>query len=168
MDILTWEEYFMGVAVLSSKRSKDPRTKNGACIVNPDKLIVGTGYNGAPRGWNDEEFPWYGGSTGGSNKATTSETLEQKYPYVIHAELNAILNSGVNTLAGATMYVTLFPCNECAKAIAQRGIRRVVYLRDTYADADTTKAAKRMFDKLGIKYDKFKSDKKAVEIGFVE
>lgn len=155
---ITWEEYFMGIAVLSSKRSKDPRTKTGACIVNADKLIVGVGYNGAPRGWNDAVFPWNASEEGCGNKPTKGDTLNQKYPYVIHAELNAILNSHSRDLRGCTIYATLFPCNECTKAIAQSGIKRIIYLSDQYADIDSTKAAKKICDALGIRYEKFKGE----------
>ena len=142
---ITWDEYFMGVAVLSSKRSKDPNTQVGACIVSQDKLIIGVGYNGTPRGWEDKDFPW----------GRDGEYLDKKYPYVIHAELNAILNSTRN-LHDSTMYVTEFCCNECAKAIAQAGIKKIVYLSDKYADTDSVKAAKRIFEKLSIKHEKYK------------
>ena len=114
---ISWDEYFMGVAMLSALRSKDPSTKVGACIVNQNKRIVGIGYNGLPCGCNDDEFPWE--RTGGF--------LDTKYAYVVHAEPNAILNS-TSDLTGATLYVTLFPCNECAKLIIQSGIREIVYI----------------------------------------
>lgn len=143
---ISWDEYFMSVAVLSSMRSKDPNTKVGACIASPEKLIVGVGYNGTPRGWDDSDFPW----------AREGPALDVKYPYVIHAELNAILNSG-RDLHGATIYISEFSCNECAKAIAQSGIKRVVYLSDKYAHTDSVKAAKRIYDRLGIKYEKLSS-----------
>ena len=155
---ITWDEYFMSIAVLSSKRSKDPRTPTGACIVNADKIIVATGYNGAPRGWNDAVFPWGADEKGCGHKAIDKDTLNQKYPYVIHAELNAILNSHSRDLKGCTIYATLFPCNECTKAIAQSGIKRIIYLSDKYADIDTTKAAKKMCDALCIKYEQFKGE----------
>ena len=155
---ITWEEYFMGIAVLSSKRSKDPRTKSGACIVDADKIIMGVGYNGAPRGWNDAVFPWGGGEGGAGHKAIDGDVFNQKYPYVIHAELNAILNSRTRDLRGCTIYATLFPCNECTKAIAQSGIKRIIYLSDKYPDADSTKAAKKICDVLGIRHEKFKGE----------
>jgi len=155
---ITWDEYFMGIAVLSSKRSKDPRTKTGACIVNADKLIVGVGYNGAPRGWNDAVFPWNADKDGAGHRAIDGEVLNQKYPYVIHAELNAILNAHSRDLRGCTLYATLFPCNECTKAIAQSGIKRIIYLSDQYAEVDSTKAAKKICDALGIRYEKFKGE----------
>ncbi len=142
-DYLSWDEYFMGVAVLSSLRSKDPSTQVGACIVNTDHKIVGVGYNGFPIGGvDDDEIPW----------EREGEWLETKYPYVCHAELNAILNAISSSLKGCTLYVGLFPCNECAKAIIQSGIKEVVFLSDKYSEADNTKASKLMFDKTGVAY----------------
>lgn len=141
-DYISWDEYFMGVAVLSSMRSKDPSTQVGACIVNPERKIVGVGYNGFPIGVDDNDFPW----------DRDGAWLDTKYPYVCHAELNAILNSISSNLKGCTLYVGLFPCNECAKAIIQSGIREVVYLSDKYAEADNTKASKSMFDQTGVNY----------------
>jgi dCMP deaminase len=132
----------MGVAVLSSLRSKDPNTQVGACIVNTDHKIVGVGYNGFPIGVDDDEIPW----------EREGEWLETKYPYVCHAELNAILNAISSSLKGCTLYVGLFPCNECAKAIIQSGIKEVVFLSDKYSEADNTKASKLMFDKTGVAY----------------
>mgnify|MGYP000745959751 CR=1 FL=1 len=139
-DYIGWDEYFMGVAILSSKRSKDPSTQVGACIVNRYKKIVGTGYNGFPIGCDDDELPW----------DREGEFLDTKYPYVCHAELNAILNSISRDLQGCSIYVALFPCNECAKAIIQSGIREVVYLSDKYADTDIVRASKRMFSQSGV------------------
>jgi len=138
---ITWDEYFMGVAMMSALRSKDPATQVGACIVNDDKRIIGIGYNGFPRGISDDNFPW------GKN----GEFLDTKYPYVVHAEPNAILNS-TQSLMGATLYVTLFPCNECAKLVIQSGIKEIVYLSDKKALDLTTIASKRMFDAAGVKY----------------
>ncbi len=132
----------MGVALLSAKRSKDPSTQVGACVVNQDKRIIGIGYNGFPRGCSDEELPW-----GKESK----DQLETKYPYVVHAEANAILNS-TSSLVGATIYVTLFPCNECAKLLIQTGIKRVVYMTDKYRMTDSVKASKRMMDAAGVEY----------------
>ncbi|WP_319756633.1 dCMP deaminase family protein [uncultured Sphaerochaeta sp.] len=141
-DYLSWDEYFMGVAVLSSLRSKDPSTQVGACIVNTDHKIVGVGYNGFPIGVDDDDIPW----------EREGEWLETKYPYVCHAELNAILNAISSNLKGCRLYVGLFPCNECAKAIIQSGIKEVVFLSDKYSEADNTKASKLMFDKTGVAY----------------
>jgi dCMP deaminase len=143
--IISWDEYFMGVSLLSGLRSKDPNTQVGACIVNQDKRIVGVGYNGLPRGCEDDVFPW--GNTG--------DFKDTKYPYVVHAELNAILNS-TQSLHQAKLYVNLFPCNECAKAIIQSGINEVVYAEDKYADSDAVKASKKMFDSANVKYRKIK------------
>jgi dCMP deaminase len=139
---LSWDEYFMGVAFLSSMRSKDPSTQVGACLVNADKCIVGIGYNGFPRGCSDDILPW---------SRSASDTLHRKYPYVVHAEVNAILNKCSASIRGATLYVALFPCNECAKVIIQSGIREVVYLHDIYHDTDACKASRIMFRMAGVK-----------------
>lgn len=139
---ISWDEYFMGIAVLSSMRSKDPNTQVGACIVNQNNKIMSVGYNGLPIGCSDDTFPW----------ERTGETLKTKYPYVCHAELNAILNNAGGDLTGCKIYVALFPCNECAKAIIQCGIKEVIYLSDKYADSDSTLASKRMFDAAGVSY----------------
>lgn len=142
--ILSWDEYFMGLAHLSAKRSKDPNTKVGACIVSKDHKVVGIGYNGLPRGLSDKDYPW---------DHRDGEFLETKYPYVVHAELNAILNSKCD-LNGCTLYVSLFPCNECAKAIIQSGISKVVYESDKYHDSPSTCASKKMFDDANVTYEK--------------
>lgn len=138
---ISWDEYFMSVAVLSSLRSKDPNTQVGACIVSPENKIVGTGYNGFPIGCSDDELPW----------DREGSVYNSKYAYVCHAELNAILNS-TKELKGCRLYVALFPCNECAKAIIQSGIKTVVYKEDKYADTEGVKASKRMFDQAGVEY----------------
>ena len=139
-DYISWDTYFMGVALLSGKRSKDPATQVGACIVNQDNKIVGVGYNGFPYGCNDDEFPW--------NK--TNEWKDSKYPYVCHAELNAILNS-TKDLKGCRIYVSLFPCNECAKAIIQSGIKEVIYISDKDNGKDFNIASKKMFEYAKVK-----------------
>lgn len=139
-DYISWDEYFMGVAMLAAKRSKDPSTQVGACIVSRENIILSTGYNGFPKGCSDDEFPW------------EREGDNTKYPFVVHAELNAILNSNGKSLHGAKLYVALFPCNECAKAIIQAGIGEVIYLSDKYADTPATLASKRMFDAAGVPY----------------
>ena len=143
-DNISWDEYFMSIALLSSLRSKDGNTKVGACIVSNDHKVLSLGYNGMPLGVSDEEIPWAGSK---ENKPY----LETKYPYVCHAELNAILNSNHN-LKGSTLYVTLFPCNECTKAVIQAGIKKVVYLSDKYHDTDAEVAARRMLDMAKIPY----------------
>ena len=140
--VISWDQYFMGVALLSALRSKDPSTQVGACIVNRDKRIVGVGYNGLPRGCEDTDFPW---------QVRDGAYQDSKYAYVVHAELNAILNS-IKALQDCLIYVSLFPCNECAKAIIQAGIKEVIYMEDKYADTDAVKASKRMFDAAGVKY----------------
>ena len=141
---ISWDEYFMGVAMLASMRSKDPSTQVGACIVDGENHILSTGYNGFPRGCSDDEFPWE--REGGF--------CETKYPFVVHAELNAILNAYGKNLVGAKIYVSLFPCNECAKAIIQSGIREIVYLSDKYEAEDSTVASKRMLTAAGVKLTK--------------
>ncbi len=141
-DYITWDEYFMGIALLSARRSKDPSTQVGACIVSKDNKILSVGYNGMPRFCDDDEYPW----------AREGEALESKYLFVCHAELNAILNySGDNNLLkGSKVYTTLFPCNECAKALVQSGVGEIIYYSDKYATTDSTLAAKRMFRSAGI------------------
>ncbi len=139
-DYISWDEYFMGVALLSARRSKDPNTQVGACIVNDKNKIVGAGYNGLPMGCNDDEFPW----------EKQGDFLQTKYPYICHAELNAILNNIGMDLRGCKIYTALFPCNECTKAIIQSGISEVIYLSDKYAGTDTAKASRLMLDKAGI------------------
>jgi dCMP deaminase len=140
-DYISWDEYFMGVALLSARRSKDPSTQVGACIVNDKNKIVGAGYNGLPIGCDDDEFPW----------EQQGEFLDTKYPYICHAELNAILNNIGMDLHGCKIYTALFPCNECAKAIIQFGITEVIYLSDKHSAKDIFKASKFMLDKAGVK-----------------
>jgi dCMP deaminase len=140
-DYLKWDEYFMGIAQLSSLRSKDPSTQVGACIVDDQHKVVSIGYNGMPRGVDDEKVPWGHG-----------EGLDSKYLYVCHAEFNAILNTRDGAhLNGCTLYVTLFPCNECAKAIIQVGIKEVVFLSDKYSEGVSFQASRKMFDMAGVK-----------------
>ena len=139
-DYISWDEYFMGVALLSARRSKDPSTQVGACIVNNKNKIVGAGYNGLPIGCDDNEFPW----------EKQGNFLQTKYPFICHAELNAILNNIGMDLHGCKIYTALFPCNECAKAIIQSGIAEVVYLSDKYAGTETAKASRLMLDKAGV------------------
>ena len=141
-DYLSWDEYFMAVARLSGMRSKDPNTQVGCCIVSADNKILSMGYNGFPKGCSDDEFPW----------AREGDELETKYVYVTHSELNAILNYRGGSLEGTKIYVTLFPCNECAKAIIQCGIKELVYADDKYADTHGVVASKRMLDAAGVKY----------------
>ena len=141
---ISWDEYFMGVALLSSQRSKDPHTKVGACIVNEDKRIVGIGYNGMPYGCDDKVYPW--------DNDKKADSLDTKYPYVVHAEPNAILNSTSN-LKGSTLYVTLFPCNECAKLVIQSGIKHIIYMDDKYHTPSSI-ASRRMFDSANVSYTK--------------
>ena len=141
-DYISWDEYFMGVAHLSGMRSKDPSTQVGCCIVNDKNRILSMGYNGLPMGCSDDDFPW----------ARSGEDLETKYPFVAHSELNAILNYRGGSLEGSKLYVSLFPCNECAKAIIQAGIKTVVYDSDKYSGTPMNVASKRMFDLTGVKY----------------
>lgn len=138
-DVLTWDEYFMGLAHLSALRSKDPNTQVGAAIVDENHRVVSVGYNGMPKGCSDDVFPW----------SREGALLQTKYAFVVHAELNAILNSKY-PVSGCTLYVSLFPCNECAKAIIQAGIRRIVYESDKYQNTDNTIASRRMLKAAGI------------------
>ena len=154
-DYISWDEYFMGVAQLSAQRSKDPSTQVGACIVNKQNHIVGVGYNGFPRGCDDDDFPW----------AREGGPLDTKYTYVAHAELNAVLNAS-EKLYDCRIYVALFPCNECAKVIIQSGISEVIYLSDKYADTYGVKASKRMFDSAGVKYTRLNPARQSITISF--
>ena len=154
-DYISWDEYFMGIAMLAAKRSKDPSTQVGACIVSPDNIIISTGYNGMPKGCSDDEFPW--GRTG----------EETKYPFVVHAELNAILNANGRDLRGSRIYVALFPCNECAKAIIQSGVKEVLYLSDKYADTPSTRASKRMLTAAGVTFRQLKPTLNSITLDLV-
>ena len=154
-DYISWDEYFMGIAMLAAKRSKDPNTQVGACIVSMDNIIISTGYNGMPKGCSDDEYPW------------EREGSETKYPYVVHAELNAILNANGRDLRNSRIYVALFPCNECAKAIIQSGIKEVVYLPDKYAGTPGNIASKRMLDAAGVKYTRLRPETKAITLSLV-
>lgn len=154
---LSWDEYFMAIARLSSMRSKDPSTQVGACIVGCDNRILSIGYNGAPNGFHDDTFPW----------DREGDPKETKYFYVCHAEMNAILNfrGSRKDLENARIYVDLFPCNECAKLIIQSGIKEVIYLSDKYADTDATIVSKKLFDTCGVKYRKLEiTDNTKIEI----
>lgn len=158
-DTLAWDDYFMAVAFLSSMRSKDPSTQVGACIVNEEKRIVGIGYNGFPRGCDDDELPW---------DRTAESKFDTKYMYVCHAEVNAILNKNSADLKKCTIYVALFPCNECAKVIIQSGIEHVVYMSDKYKDTEETRASKRMFAMSKVTYKKFSPQQQSITIDFSE
>ncbi|XP_071447579.1 deoxycytidylate deaminase-like isoform X2 [Hetaerina americana] len=158
-DYINWSDYFMSMAFLAAKRSKDPVTQVGACVVNDENKVVGLGYNGMPTGCSDDEFPWSKGSR---------QDLDNKYLYVCHAEMNAILNKNTKDVKGCTMYVALFPCNECAKIITQSGIKEVVYMSDKYAHKVETIASKRMFDAAGIKYRQHIPESKQIVIDFSE
>lgn len=153
-DYLTWDEYFMGIALLSAGRSKDNNTQVGACIVSDENKVLSVGYNGMPIGCNDDNMPW----------EREGDPLDTKYPYVCHAELNAILNRITGSLKGARIYVSLFPCNECAKAIIQSGIKEVVYIEDKYADTDSVKASKMMFDLSGVKFRQYEKTGREISV----
>lgn len=153
-DYLSWEQYFMGIAFLSAQRSKDPTTQVGACIVKDNK-IIGIGYNGFPVGSNDDEMSW--GKTG--------DILDTKYPYVVHAELNAILNS-IKNLENSTIYVTHYPCNECAKAITQSGIKKVVYYSDKHKYHELLKASTKIMENANINIVKYENEQNKIEILF--
>ena len=153
--VLSWEEYFMGIAQLSAMRSKDKNTRVGTCIVNQKNRIVAIGYNGFPNGCDDRVFPW----------GTEGDFVEQKYAYVIHAELNAILNAACS-VEGCTLYTSLFPCNECTKAIIQAGIREVVFLSDKYHDTPAAIAARKMLDAAAVIYREYRGSKEQVTFNF--
>ncbi len=153
-DYIQWDEYFMGIAMLAARRSKDPNTQVGACIVSKDNIIISTGYNGMPKGCSDDEYSW------------DREGEDTKYPYVVHAELNAILNANGRDLKGSRLFVALFPCNECAKAIIQSGVQEVIYLSDKYADTPTTQASKRMFRSAGVKCTRMEPSVKSITLDF--
>lgn len=161
-DYINWDEYFMGVALLAAQRSKDPNTQVGACIVSGENscygsnVIISTGYNGFPIGCSDDEYPW---EREGSNNET-------KYPFVVHAELNAILNAHGKSLLGTKIYVALFPCNECAKAIIQAGIKEVIYLSDKYHDSDGSKASRRMLTSARVKLSRFVPSTEKIVLNF--
>lgn len=153
-DYISWDEYFMGVAKLSAMRSKDPHTQVGACIVSSDNKILSMGYNGFPIGCSDDDFPW--------NRE--GAPYESKYLYAAHSELNAILNYRGGSLEGSKIYVSLFPCNECAKAIIQSGIRTVIYETDIYHNTDATRASRRMFDAAGVRYYQYERTGRKIEL----
>lgn len=154
-DYISWDEYFMGVAYLSSMRSKDPNTQVGACIVSPTNKILSMGYNGLPMGCSDDEFPW--------NRVEKDPVLN-KYFYTTHSELNAILNYRGGSLEGSKMYVTLFPCNECAKAIIQAGIKKIVYADNKYDNTPSVVASKKMLDAAGVEYENYEFSGRKIEI----
>ena len=153
-DYISWDEYFMGVAHLASCRSKDPNSQVGACIVSEDNKILSMGYNGFPRGCSDDEFPW----------AREGEMLDVKYTYVTHSELNAILNFRGGSLEGSKMFVTMFPCNECAKAIIQAGIKTVVYAINKYDGSPSVEASKRLMNAAGVRYYQYQPTGRKIEI----
>lgn len=155
-EYLSWDEFFMGVAILASRRSKDPNTQVGACIVSSDNRILSVGYNGTPNGYDDIYFPW----------DREGEELETKYLYVVHSERNAILNyrGNVKDFEGAKLYVTMFPCNECAKEVIQVGIKDIIYLEDKYANTTGVIASKRMLDVCNVNYTKLDLDKNKIKM----
>ena len=153
-DYLNWEEYFMGIALLSAQRSKDPSTQVGACVVDRNNKVVSIGYNGMPRGVDDDRIPWGHG-----------QGIESKYLYVCHAEFNAILNTrDGSALNGCRIYVTLFPCNECAKAIVQTGINEIIYLDDKYHDTVQQVASRKILDMAGVKYRRYEGRTAEVKV----
>ena len=152
---ITWDEYFMGVAKLAGMRSKDPNTQVGACIVSQDNKILSIGYNGLPVGCSDDDFPW---------NRDNEDPYQNKYFYTTHSELNAILNYRGGSLEGSKLYVTLFPCNECAKAIIQAGIRTIIYDSDKYAGTPSNIASKRMLDAAGVRYYKYNRTGREIKV----
>lgn len=162
-EYISWDDYFMGIALLAAKRSKDPNTQVGACIVSGTSgdgtnanTILSVGYNGLPMGCSDDDFPW----------ERTGDFLDTKYPFVVHAELNAILNARGKSLVDSKIYVALFPCNECCKAIIQCGIKEVIYLSDKYAHTDSVKASKKMFESAGITLTQITPSISSIELSF--
>lgn len=155
-EYLSWDEFFMGVAILASERSKDPNTQVGACIVSADNRILSVGYNGTPNGFEDIYFPW----------DREGNELNTKYLYVVHAERNAILNyrGNIKDFEGAKLYVTMFPCNECAKEVIQVGIKDIIYLDDKYANTNGVIASKRMLDVCNVKYSKLGLNKSKIKV----
>ena len=151
-DYISWDEYFMGVAKLASLRSKDPNSQVGACIVDVDNKILSMGYNGFPRGCSDDEFPW------------AREGDDNKYFYSTHSELNAILNYRGGSLENCKIYVTLFPCNECAKAIIQSGIKTVVFAENKYDGTPSVEASKKLMNAAGVRYYQYQPTGKKLEI----
>ena len=157
-DYLTWDEYFMAVALLSGQRSKDPNTQVGACVVNPQNKVVGVGYNGFPWGCSDDKLPW----------GREGDYLDTKYPYVCHAELNAVLNSITYDLKGCRIYVALFPCNECTKVIVQAGIKEIIYLSDKYENTDSVRASKVILNQSEVTFRRFKPLRESIVLHFNE
>ena len=155
-DYISWDEYFMGISLLSGMRSKDPSTQVGACIVDSDNRIVSIGYNGFLNGCSDEDFPW----------EREGDFLNTKYHYVVHAEQNAILNARGKNLEGCRIYVNLFPCHDCARNIIQSGIKKVYYLEDKYKDTDSIKASQFMFEKAKVECIRLKPRTDKIEISF--
>lgn len=153
-DYINWDEYFMGIALLSANRSKDPNTCVGACIVSEDNRILSVGYNGMPAGCSDDDFPW----------DREGDLYNAKYAYVCHAEMNAILNYNGHQLKGSRLYVTLFPCNECTKAIIQKGIKEIIYYSDKYNGTPASLAARRMLTSAGIKLTSYKKSGKDIKL----
>ena len=153
-DYISWDEYFMGIAMLTAMRSKDPNSQVGACIVTPENKILSLGYNGMPIGCSDDDMPW----------EREGEALDTKYMYVCHAELNAILNNAHGNLRGSRVYVTLFPCNECAKAIIQSGIQEIIYAEDKYHDSDINIASRRLLTMAGVKFRLYHPSGRKVEL----
>lgn len=153
-DYISWDEYFMGIAKLSGMRSKDPNSQVGACLVSEENKILSVGYNGFPRGCSDDEYPW----------EREGDPLDTKYVYVVHSELNAILNYRGGSLEGAKLYVSLFPCNECAKAIIQAGIKKIIYDCDKYASTFGVVASKKMLESAGVICEKYEPEGRSINI----
>ena len=154
-DYISWDEYFMAVAKLAGQRSKDPNSQVGSCIVSQDNKILSIGYNGLPAGCSDDEYPW---------ARENDDPLKTKYIYVTHSELNAILNYRGGSLEGTKIYVSLFPCNECAKAIIQAGIRTVIYDSDKYDGTPSVTASKMMLASAGVEIVKYRATGRRIEL----
>lgn len=152
--ILNWDETFMNMSLLISMRSKDPNTRVGSVIVKDNK-VLGMGYNGMPFSIgenNDTIYPW---------DKESDDIYSNKHGYVVHSEVNAILNSTCS-VKGATIYVSLFPCNECAKIIVQSGIKKVVYLDEWDKTKPTVKASRRILENAGVELVKLENFNKLI------
>ncbi|KRY51242.1 Deoxycytidylate deaminase, partial [Trichinella britovi] len=155
-DYISWTDYFMGVALLSSKRSKDPIMQEGACIVNSDNHIIGVGYNGMPAGCSDDRMPW-------ADQANS--ILETKHPYICHAALNAVVNKISNSAKGCCLYTTHLPCSHCAGLLIQSGVKSVYFLKNSL-DTISTAATERLFKESGVHYEQYKTQTNKIVINF--
>ena len=152
---LSWDDTFIMIAQVIAQRSKDPSTQTGAVVVDEDNIVLGLGYNGWAKGVKEGHFSW--SKDYGLNK---KDILNTKYPYVVHAEVNAILSSN-KSVKGAKLYCYLFPCSECTKVIIQSGVKEVIYEDDRQdQNSNNFAVSKKLFDLSGVKHRKYNSKKK--------